>query len=63
MKGNLPLQNTPLRTELGKKLREAFTSKEPPPPVDYAEIELRALAQLEGFPEFVDMHKKDKESR
>jgi DNA polymerase-1 len=50
------LQNIPIRTELGRKIRAAFV----PPPghvlvsADYSQIELRVLAHLSGDPVLVD---------
>lgn len=39
------LQNIPLRTKLGKELRDAFV--QPLPDVDFSELERRVLEQLE----------------
>jgi DNA polymerase-1 len=50
------LQNIPIRTELGRKIRAAFV----PPPghtlvsADYSQIELRVLAHLSGDPVLCD---------
>jgi DNA polymerase-1 len=50
------LQNIPIRTELGRKIRAAFVA----PPghalvsADYSQIELRVLAQLSGDPVLVE---------
>lgn len=43
------LQNIPVRTELGRALREALTKDEPWfLPADFTQIELRVLASVEG---------------
>jgi DNA polymerase-1 len=42
------VQNIPLRTELGRQVRKAFEPKEPILlTVDYTELELRLLAQIQ----------------
>lgn len=46
-KNKPPIQNIPLRTETGKKLREVFTQKGVFVEADYASLELRILAELE----------------
>ena len=54
------LQNIPIRTELGRKIRAAFV----PPPghtlvsADYSQIELRVLAHLSADPVLVDGFRK-----
>lgn len=54
------LQNIPIKTELGRKIREAFV----PEPgylmlsADYSQIELRVLAHLSHDPELVDAYTK-----
>lgn len=43
------LQNIPLRTELGRRVREEFVREAPPHEVetDYASLEWRAMAEKE----------------
>jgi DNA polymerase-1 len=43
------LQNLPLRTEFGRRLRDAFTRKDPfvVTGVDFAELEMRLMKQLD----------------
>jgi len=60
------LQNIPIRTELGRKIRKAFIPKDKNSYIlsaDYSQIELRILAHLskdkaltEGFKEGLDIH-------
>jgi DNA polymerase-1 len=59
------LQNIPIRTELGRKIREAFVADEGSVIVsaDYSQVELRVLAHLSGdegllkaFKDGVDIH-------
>lgn len=40
------LQNIPIRTELGRQLRDTFISSGPTPGGDYASIEKRILDQF-----------------
>jgi len=64
------LQNIPVRTERGRKLREAFVAREPDEPdeqgeqgergawlllaADYSQVELRILAHLSGDPKLAE---------
>ncbi|MCL2680374.1 MAG: DNA polymerase I [Coriobacteriia bacterium] len=51
------LQNIPVRTELGRRIREAFVpccSDWKLVSVDYSQIELRVLAQLSNDPELIE---------
>jgi DNA polymerase-1 len=60
---NPNLQNIPIRTESGRKIREAFIA--PPRCVlvsaDYSQIELRVLAHLSGDPSLVRAFTDDKD--
>lgn len=60
---NPNLQNIPVRTEMGKKIREAFIASEGNVLVaaDYSQIELRILAQLSGDPFLIQAFKEDKD--
>ncbi len=40
------LQNIPVRTELGPKVHEALTSKEPLADVDFSELEQRMATEI-----------------
>lgn len=42
------LQNIPVRTEVGRRVREAFTGKGPVISCNYSQIELRVLATLKA---------------
>ncbi len=42
------LQNIPVRTEVGRRVREAFTALGPFISCDYSQIELRVLATLKA---------------
>ena len=57
------LQNIPIRTELGRRIREAFV-----PPAgkvllsaDYSQVELRVLAHLSRDPVLTDAFRKDQD--
>jgi len=48
-KANGPnIQNIPIRTELGRRIRDAFVCDEKQELIDYGEIERRILEQMEG---------------
>ncbi len=50
---NPNLQNIPIRTDLGRQIRQAFTTSDPTHVLfaaDYSQIELRILAHLSGDP-------------
>ena len=53
------LQNIPVRTELGRKMRKFFTAKEGCVLIDadYSQIELRVLAHLSGDKNMIDAFK------
>ena len=57
------LQNIPIRTELGSKLRGVFVPKEGCVFIDadYSQIELRVLASLSGDKELIEAYKEDKD--
>jgi DNA polymerase I len=53
---NPNLQNIPIRTELGSKIREAFRPQNPDwsyLAADYSQIELRLLAHMSGDPDLI----------
>ena len=54
------LQNIPVRSDLGKKIRAAFVPENPDNvilAVDYSQIELRMLAHLSGDPALIESYK------
>lgn len=54
------LQNIPVRSDLGKKIRAAFVPQDPQNvilAVDYSQIELRMLAHLSGDEALIDSYK------
>ncbi len=58
------LQNIPIRTELGQKIREAFIPSEDDYlffSVDYSQIDLRMLAHLSGDPALVESFKRNED--
>ena len=57
------LQNIPIRTELGRKVREAFVPKEGYTFIqaDYSQFELRLAAVLAGDQEMIDGFNRDKD--
>ncbi len=57
------LQNIPIRTENGKKIRTAFISKEGSKLVsfDYSQIELRLAAEISGDKNFIKSFKNDED--
>lgn len=40
------IQNIPIRTDTGRRIREAFQTQVPLTSADYTQVELRILAQL-----------------
>ena len=57
------LQNIPMRTELGRRIRKVFTPKEGCifADADYSQIELRILASLAGDEGLIDAYKEGKD--
>ena len=58
------LQNIPVRTELGRKIRAAFIPSEPSRRLlcaDYSQIELRVLAHLSGDPGLTEAFRGDED--
>ncbi len=57
------LQNIPVRTEMGRKLRQAFVPKEGYCFVDadYSQIELRILASLSGDEKLIEAYRQEKD--
>ena len=57
------LQNIPMKTEMGKKIRKAFVPMEGMrfTDADYSQIELRILAHMSGDRELIDAYKENKD--
>ena len=57
------LQNIPVRTELGKRIRDAFVATDDNKLIaaDYSQIELRIVAHLSGDEKLIDIFSKDKD--
>jgi len=57
------LQNIPIRTELGRRIREAFVSEEGSwlLSADYSQIELRILAHLSGDQALIEAFERDED--
>ena len=61
---NPNLQNIPIRSELGKEMRRAFTAKDSSHSLisaDYSQIELRVLAHMAGEDALIDAFKHDED--
>ncbi len=62
---NPNLQNIPVRTELGRRIRRAFVPRDGRHPVfvgaDYSQIELRVLAHLSGDPGLIAAFQQDED--
>ena len=59
---NPNLQNIPIRTEIGRQMRKAFTTSHPDAMIlsaDYSQIELRIMAHLSGDEKMKDSFVKD----
>ncbi len=57
------LQNIPMKTEMGKKIRKAFIPSEGMrfADADYSQIELRILAHMSGDKELIEAYKENKD--
>ncbi len=57
------LQNIPMKTEMGKKIRKAFIPSDGMrfADADYSQIELRILAHMSGDRELIDAYKENKD--
>jgi len=58
------LQNIPIRTEIGRKIRAAFVAKDPKHVLlsaDYSQVELRVLAHLSGDKGLVETFERDED--
>ena len=58
------LQNIPIRTELGRKIRQAFIPGDPDRRLlcaDYSQIELRILAHMSGDPTLIEAFRNDED--
>jgi DNA polymerase-1 len=61
---NPNLQNIPIRTEMGKKIRRAFVTGSPDSSLisaDYSQIELRMLAHMSGDETLIDAFEKNQD--
>ena len=59
------LQNIPVRTELGKRIRQAFIAQDAPAwlllSADYSQIELRVLAHMSQDPGLIEAFRRDED--
>jgi len=61
---NPNLQNIPIRTEMGRKIRRAFVTEKPDHSLisaDYSQIELRMLAHMSGDETLIDAFEKNQD--
>ncbi len=61
---NPNLQNIPIRSELGRKIRQAFVTQDPDSSLisaDYSQIELRMLAHMSGDENLIDAFEKNQD--